>query len=221
MAFLQSSPPREPFLHAPASVLWLIGVMVAVHVAVTFGQVPDSVLQYLVLIPASFVDGTPLPVQLAPMVGYMFLHGGYLHLTFNCLWLLAFGPIVARRYGTGLFLGFFFLSGVVAALLYIAFNWGSTLPVIGASGAISGLMGAGLRMIRWPGEVTQARLAPLFSRPVIMFTVMWLITNLIFGVIGIDGQTVAWQAHMGGYFFGLIAIGFVDWLRFGRRYSAG
>jgi membrane associated rhomboid family serine protease len=54
-----------------------------------------------------------------------------------------------------------------------------------------------------------------------VFTGFWLITNLIFGLMGFDGQTVAWQAHMGGYLFGLFAIGAVDWLRFGRCYSAG
>ncbi len=219
MAFLQSAPPREPFLHAPASVLWLIGVMVAIHLAVTFGQVPEAVLDYLVLVPARLVDGAELPGQLVPLVGYMFLHGGALHLTVNCLWLLAFGPIVARRYGAGLFLGFFLASGIVAALLYLAFNWGSPVPVIGASGAISGLMGGGLRMIRWPGTISSARLAPILSRPILMFSALWLITNLVFGLMGFDGQSVAWQAHMGGYLFGLVAIGLVDWL--GRRYSAG
>jgi membrane associated rhomboid family serine protease len=217
MAFLQSTPPREPFLHAPASVLWLIGVMVAVHLAVYFGQVPDVVLDCLVLVPARLIDGTPLPGQITPFVGYMFLHGGAMHLTFNCLWLLVFGPIVARRYGAGLFLGFFFASGIVAALLYIAFNWGSPMPVIGASGAISGLMGGGLRMMQWPGVAPSARLAPILSRPIVMFSALWLVTNLIFGVIGIDGQIVAWQAHMGGYLFGLFAIGFVDWLARNRK----
>jgi len=221
MAFLQSAPPREPFLHAPASVLWLIGVMVAVHLAIYFGQVPEAVLEYLVFVPARLIDGTDLFGKLVPFVGYMFLHGGAMHLTFNCLWLLAFGPIIARRYGTGLFLGFFLLSGIVSALLYLAFNWGSTVPVIGASGAISGLMGGGLRMIRWPGSASPGRLAPIFSRQILVFTGFWLATNLIFGLMGFDGQTIAWQAHMGGYLFGLFAIGAVDWLRFGRRYSAG
>ncbi|MDR3528715.1 MAG: rhomboid family intramembrane serine protease [Rhizomicrobium sp.] len=221
MAFLQSAPPREPFLHAPASVLWLIGVMVAVHLAIYFGLVPEAVLDYLVFVPARLMDGTDLLGKLVPFVGYIFLHGGAMHLTFNCLWLLAFGPIVARRYGPGLFLGFFLLSGIVSALLYLAFNWGSTIPVIGASGAISGLMGGGLRMMRWPGTPSSGRLAPIFSRQILVFSGFWLITNLIFGLAGFDGQTIAWQAHMGGYLFGLVAISAVDWLRFGRRYSAG
>jgi len=221
MAFLQSTPPREPFLHAPASVLWLIAVMVAVHIAIYFGRVPDVVLEYLVLIPARFTDGTALAGQLVPLVGYMFLHGGFMHLTFNCLWLLIFGALVARRYGAVTFLAFFLASGVVAALFYLAFNWGSTVPVIGASGAVSGLMGAGLRMIPWRGEKPSTRLAPLLSRPIVMFSAVWLVTNAVFGLLGFDGQTIAWQAHMGGYFFGLVAIGAIDWLRFRRRYSAG
>jgi len=128
---------------------------------------------------------------------------------------------VARRYGAVTFLAFFLAAGVVAALFYLAFNWGSTVPVIGASGAVSGLMGAGLRMIPWRGEKPSTRLAPLLSRPIVMFSAVWLVTNAVFGLLGFDGQTIAWQAHMGGYFFGLVAIGTVDWLYFRRRYSAG
>jgi len=214
MAFLQSSPPREPFLHAPASVLWLIGSLVAVHLLAVYGFLPDAVWESLAFVPARLIEGGG-PSAYFSLVSHMFLHGGYLHLTMNCLWLLAFGPIVARRYGAGLFLALFFASGIAGALTHLAVNWGSPLAVIGASGGVSGLMGAGFRMIRWPGVHTSKRLVPLLARPILVFSAVWLITNLVFGIIGFGGQTIAWEAHMGGYFFGLFAISLVDRLRFG------
>ena len=82
-----------------------------------------------------------------PFVSYMGLHNDLTHLAINSLWLLAFGPIVARRFGGFLFLLFFLVCGVAGAATHLAFNWGSLVPVIGASGAISGLMAAGLRLL--------------------------------------------------------------------------
>lgn len=219
MAFLQSSPPREPFLQAPASVLWLIGVLVAVHLVFAFGLGSDQLWASLAFIPARFEAGLSASA-LWPLVTHMFLHGGALHLIMNCLWLLAFGPLVARRYGAGWFLALFFGSGIAGALTHLAFHWGSMDAVIGASGGVSGLMGAGFRMIRWPGVETTKRLVPLFARPILTFSALWLVTNLIFGIVGFDGQIIAWEAHVGGYLCGLLAIGLVDRLRFGA-YSAG
>jgi membrane associated rhomboid family serine protease len=86
--------------------------------------------------------------------------------------------------------------------------------MIGASGGISGLMAAGFRMMRWPGVPAGVRLVPIFSRPILMFSGLWMLTNLIFGLTGFgsgtSGDQIAWQAHMGGYLFGLLAIGLFD-----------
>ena len=131
----------------------------AIHVATGLapGTVTDEVSD-----PVSPSSRPVMPWRAAfgltvPLVSHMFLHGGFLHLTVNCLWFLAFGPIVARRYGTAMFLLFFFVCGVAGALTYLAFNWGSPEPVIGASGGISGLMAAGIRMLRWPNVPPLAR----------------------------------------------------------------
>ena len=155
-----------------------------------------------------------------PFVSYMGLHNDLTHLVINSLWLLAFGPIVARRFGGLLFLLFFLVCGVAGAATHLAFNWGSLVPVIGASGAISGLMAAGLRLqpsqAPW-AHAGEERLAPIFSRQIVMFTIVWLAINLVFGItgLGMGGETgqVAWQAHMGGYFAGLLLTGPFDRLR--------
>lgn len=146
-----------------------------------------------------------------PFVGYAFLHGDLSHVAINCLWLLAFGPIVARRWGPWLFLTIFFLCAIAAAFAHLATNWGSDNPVIGASGAISGLMGAGIRMLRariWIEGEPFPRLAPLFSGQIVVFTLFWLLANVLAGYtgIGMDAQVrlIAWQAHIGGFVAGLL-----------------
>ena len=217
MAFLQSRPPREPFLHAPAVVLGLIGVLVAIHLAVTFVPIPLKALEPYAFVPARYAEGAGPLALVVPLFSHMFLHGSFTHLIINCLWLLAFGPVVARRCGAVAFLAFFLACGAAGALAHLALNWGSSDGMIGASGGISGLMAAGFRMLRWPGVRYGSRLVPLLSRPILLFSAVWLVINFLFGISGFgtgtSGQLIAWQAHMGGYLFGLVAIGGFDRLR--------
>jgi membrane associated rhomboid family serine protease len=127
---------------------------------------------------------------------------------------------VARRFGALLFLLFFIVCGLAGAGTHLLFNWGDTVPVIGASGAISGLMAAGLRML--PGQLPwampgQTPLAPIFSRQIITFSLIWAGVNLLAGLtgLGMGGESglIAWQAHLGGYLAGLLLSGPFDRLR--------
>ena len=223
MAFLQSAPPRQPIFRAPPVVLWLIAALCVLHLLRVAQPLPapDLIIVKYALIPARYSQhiGT-LWERAVPFVTYMGLHNDLIHLGINCLWLLAFGPIVARRFGAVLFLVFFAVCGVLAAAAHLALNWGETLPVIGASGAISGLMAAALRMlptqIPWamPGETP---LAPIFSRQVLVFSLVWAAINVFAGVtgLGMGGETglIAWQAHLGGFAAGLLLAGVFDTLR--------
>ena len=231
MAFLQSAPARQPIFRAPAVVLWLIGTLAALHLArisrpddqadalvYEFGLYP---LRYShAFLESHMANPGTLWERAVPFVSYMGLHGSWTHLIINCLWLLAFGPIVARRFGSVLFLFFFVICGLAAAIFYLIFNWGSPVPVVGASGAISGLMAAGLRML--PGQApwvaqSEAPLAPLFSRQILVFTVLWTAINLMTAFTGLgmggEGGLIAWQAHLGGYVAGLLLSGVFDSLR--------
>jgi membrane associated rhomboid family serine protease len=215
MAFLQSEPAREPFLHAPPVVLWLIGAFVLIHVLTVLspGTIADPVLYGLSFVPARYSHPGDLFGLTIPLVSHMFLHGSFFHLAVNSLWFLAFGTIVARRYGSSLFLLFFFTCGIAGALTYLAFNWGSPEPVIGASGGISGLMAGGFRMLRWANVPVRHQLTPVLSRPVLVFTGFWVVTNLLLGFTGVGGmEQIAWQAHLGGYFCGLFLINGVEFL---------
>lgn len=234
MAFLQSAPPRQPIFRAPAVVLWLIGGLVALHglrVALPAALNQDMVYEYA-LIPARYSHafvasqtglssswpGTVLE-RAVPFLSYMGLHNDWTHLAINCFFLLAFGPVVARRLGPVLFLVFFLVCGVAGAFTYVGLNWGSLVPVVGASGAISGLMAAALRML--PGQAPWAQpdsapLAPIFSRQILIFTAVWVAINLLAGVTGLGlagSGLIAWQAHLGGYLAGLLLCGPFDALR--------
>ncbi len=213
MAFFQSTrPTNEPFLNAPASVLWLIVVILAAHaIRVTLAEP----LAYNIVVDYAFIPAQP--ADLLTYVSYLFLHGGFVHAFINSLWLLAFGPPVAWRLGTARFLVFYFLCGIAAALAHLASDWGSMVPVVGASGAISGLMGGAIRILyadRVALSVGEApALAPIFSRPVLFFSSVWLGVNIAVGVTGLglteQGELIAWVAHMGGYFAGLLGIGLI------------
>ena len=231
MAFLQSQPPRQPIFRAPPIVLWLIAGLTAAHAARAMlppARSADMIYQYA-LIPARYsrafldknmADPGTVWERAVPFFSYMALHSGWAHLAINCLWLLAFGPVVARRLGPVLFLVFFLVCGLFGALAQLAFSWGSPIPVVGASGAISGLMAAGLRML--PGQAPwakpdQAPLAPIFSRQILMFAGVWAAINLMAGLTGLgmggpDGP-IAWQAHLGGFLAGLLLCGAFDALR--------
>lgn len=231
MAFLQPVPPRQPIFRAPSVVLWLIGGLVALHVARISmpGNQQDAIIYQFGLYPwryshaflqSRMVDPGTLWERAIPFASYLGLHASWTHLVINSLWLFAFGPIVARRYGSMLFLLFFLVCGVAAAITYLAFNWGGALPVVGASGAISGLMAAALRML--PGQTPWAvpgetPLAPLFSRQLLVFTAIWAAINLLTGITGLgmagESGLIAWQAHLGGFVAGLLLSGPFDRLR--------
>jgi len=223
MAFLQSQPPREPFLHAPAAVLWLIAALVLAHIAraIAPAALSEEILAQYAFIPARYVHGVgpagSLVVLAVPFVSHMFLHGGFVHLGVNCLWLLACGPIVARRFGALLFYVFFAICGAAGAATCLALDWGSPNGIIGASGAISGLMGAAIRMYPLPGLRLGRSMAPILSRPILLFSGIWLAANFVFGLMGFrEGgqiQQIAWQAHAGGYLVGLVLAGVFDALQ--------
>jgi len=213
--FVEGKPARQPFLRAPASVLGLIGVLVAAHVLRVLAPpaIAEQVLNDYALDPARYSGHAAAGVlaNVLPLFTHMLLHANATHLAVNSVWLLAFGPIVARRYGGVAFVVFFVLCGLAGAAFFIALNWGDDVGVIGASGAISGLMGGAIRMMRLRQpymNVATMPLLPIWSSQVLGFSAVWLVINLVTGLTGVGtgGQIepVAWQDHMGGYLAGLI-----------------
>ena len=163
-------------------------------------------------------------------VTYAFLHGDWMHLGINCIWLLAFGSAVAWRFGTVRFLTFSALCAAAGAALHLVFHWGQVVPVIGASAALSGHMAAAIRFMFQPGaplglfrvggnaafKVPAHGLGEsLKDRRVVMFLLVWFGINIATGVVSSvgDGETIAWQAHIGGFLAGLMLFPLFDPVR--------
>ncbi len=226
MAFFQEGVPRQPFLRAPAAVVWLIAALAGAHALRVFAFAPqsDAIIMSYGFVPARYADlahglGPTSVLALAvPFVSYIFLHGSFTHLLVNSIWLLAFGPIVARRLGTLMFFVFFLVCGIAGAFVHLACNWGSPAPVVGASAAISGLMAAGFRMLPLSVAGERRELAPILSPRIVVWSLIWVGVNIVAGVSGLgtgaEMQLVAWQAHLGGYAAGLLLAGPFD--RLGR-----
>ena len=148
----------------------------------------------------------------------MFFHGGFLHILGNMWFLGVFGPNLERRIGHWRFLLFYILCGLIAALFYLFFNQQSTLPVIGASGAISGVLGGYL--VVFPNHKIRT-LLPIFifidiiSVPAIFFIGFWFLYQLLY--VG-AGTMVAYVAHIGGFVAGMFLIKF--FLRPGHYYDS-
>jgi membrane associated rhomboid family serine protease len=169
-------------------------------------------------------------VFLTPIT-YALLHGGWTHLAINGLTLSAFGAPVARRFGDMRFLLFLAGCAIAGALAHYVLHRFDATPVVGASAAISGTMAAVVRFAFNPGErlgengamrgrgPKAASLAELGgNRQAMFFLVVWFGVNFLLGVfpeVGGASETVAWEAHMGGFLFGLLTFGAFD--RFERR----
>ncbi len=160
-------------------------------------------------------------------VTYAFLHGGALHLGINTVWLAAFGSALARRFGPVRFLGFFAATAAAGALAHFGARWSDPIPLIGASGAISGCMAAAALFMFQPGApldrfggVAQAYRGPalglaeaMADRRVLGFLATWVAINLIMGLAGVPlgaSAEIAWEAHLGGFLGGLILFRFFD-----------
>jgi len=148
--------------------------------------------------------------QLVPFLSYMFLHGGFLHLLGNIWFLYIFGDNVEDKLGPSRFFAFYILSGMAAALIHLATNWHSPLPTIGASGAIAGVMGAYFLLFPRSRVLTMVPIFffPLFFElPAVFFLGYWALIQFFFASLS-HGQAggVAYQAHIGGFIFGLATI---------------
>lgn len=162
------------------------------------------------VIPRQFFElsgGGALPEVWFPFISATFLHGSWFHLLSNMLYLWVFGDNVEDRLGHGGYLLFYLAAGAAASLAHILTNPASPVPVIGASGAIAGVLG--IYFIFYP----QARVLTLIPIGFILttarisakfFLIFWFALQLlnVFLLAGANAQAVAWWAHIGGFIFG-------------------
>lgn len=161
---------------------------------------------------------SPIPLPMT-MITAMFLHGGVLHIFGNMLYLWVFGNNVEDNFGKLRFIIFYIACGLSASILHIIMNPSSPLPMIGASGAISGVLGA--YMLLYPfARVDTLVIFFIFIRiiplPAFLFIILWFIIQLM-GASSMSGN-IAWFAHIGGFIAGIILTPFFKRRRFGRYY---
>jgi membrane associated rhomboid family serine protease len=145
------------------------------------------------------------------LVTSMFLHGGWWHLIGNMLYLWIFGDNVEDLMGHGGFLIFYLITGIAAAASHIALNATSTLPMVGASGAISGVLGGYLVLFPRARIIS---IIPLFyffrivAVPAIVFLPLWFLIQFSSGLLslGVGGSGVAFWAHVGGFAAGVVLV---------------
>lgn len=224
----------EPVFNIPAGVAGMLAAIVAVHLVRTLlpEEMDFELLWTLAFIPAryggSFAADIPggHVAAVTSFVTYMLVHGDAVHLTVNSLWLLAFGSAVAKRAGTLRFVLFSIACGIAGALTHLAIYFGDVTPVVGASAAISGQMAAALRFLLAgrghisysPGSLAAIPLAPIgatLRNPSMLAVIaVWSGINLLFGLGYINFATgdanIAWEAHIGGFLFGLLCFGLFD-----------
>lgn len=227
--------------NVPAVVLAIIAVLAGVHailyLALSEEQASEFLLQFA-FIPARYSSGVavgePFPggfgADIWTFVTYAFIHADLTHLTFNCIWLLAFGSALARRFGAARFLVFSALTAAAGAVAHLALHFGEFSPMIGASAAISGAMGAATQFAFQKGgpistfrsgdEAAYHVPAEPFGRSlrnptVVVFLLVWFGSNLLFalGTLPLPGMpqgAIAWEAHIGGFLVGLLAFAAFD-----------
>jgi membrane associated rhomboid family serine protease len=199
--------PREPIFNAPGVALALVGLILGGYALQT--RFPMArVVEALAFSPQALAEG-----RWHVLLSALFVHGSWGHAFTNAGFALAFGTPVARFFGARgggvtMFCLFYLLCGVLSSLGYAALHPSEAVPLVGASGAVSGLMGAAARLIAGEGRVGQ-----ILSPPVLGLGGAWLAVNLVVGVLGggfmpgANGATVAWEAHLAGFLAGVLAIG--------------
>ncbi len=178
------------------------------------GQDDWFLMQYA-LVPAELLGGQdlppaiPVPIWLT-LISAMFLHGSILHVLGNMLYLWIFGDNVEDAMGPVRFLIFYLLCGALASLAQIAIGPGSSVPLVGASGAIAGVLAAYFMLYPYARVLT---LIPIFfflrlvAVPAVFLLGFWFILQVISGAGSLGSSSgVAWFAHIGGFIAGLILV---------------
>lgn len=229
---------HEPIFNIPATIVVLVVVLTAIHsirmvlpanldiwTIFAFGFVPARYASE-----SQFFGGLPggTGADVWTFATYALLHGDWVHLGVNVAWMVAFGTPVLRRLGTVRFFAISLVAAVAGAGLHLATHWGAPMPMIGASAAISGQMGAAARFA-FQRDVLFGRSGPdensRWRRPalslvaafrdirVFAFVAVWFAVNYVFGATDvIPGMSapIAWQAHVGGFLVGLLLFPLFD-----------
>ena len=229
--------PREPILTLPRALTAYVLLIAFIHLRVLLPpDLENWTIDAFAFIPKRY-DSTRLAIffpggtgaKIWTFVTYSLLHANLSHIGFNVLWLLPFGSALARRFGAIRFFAFMAVTAAAGALAHLLTHEHAVAPMIGASASVSGAMAAAIRFAFVQGsflsfnrgDAEAAARVPALSlmralrnTRVLGFLGVWFAVNIIFGIgsiaIGADGTSVAWQAHIGGFFAGLVLFSLFD-----------
>ncbi len=215
---IKDTVPRREFPYITWMIILLNGIVFLFEISL-----PEDSLKRLFylfgVVPARYTHpdwalmfGLPLN-DYWPFITNIFLHGGWVHFIGNMWMLYLFGDNVEDRMGHGRFLAFYMLSGLAASITHVAFNMHSTVPAIGASGAIAGVMGAYFVMFPTARVIT---LIPIFflpyfiEIPAFLYLGIWFASQIFSGTFSLltpeTGGGIAWWAHIGGFITGILLL---------------
>ncbi len=212
---------NPPIFNLPAAIKGLAFVLVGLHIFRIY-LLPDEYAQDFILlfaaIPARYGDlGGLIPYSFAAWytpLTHALIHADWGHLLINLAWLLAFGSPVARRLGTVRFLVFISVCALAGFGFHLATHLEGFNPMLGASGAISGCMGAAIRLQRDVEKPVLGLFQSFKNRGFLGFVLIWFLINLLIGfnpgLIAGEETQIAWQAHIGGFLSGLLLFKFFD-----------
>ncbi|MCZ2328610.1 rhomboid family intramembrane serine protease [Bartonella sp. F02] len=220
---------KEPLFNVPLIIVVLILFCFFIYFISQYFFSDQSYVKSL-----TFFSFVPVFFKTEPLVfsyttvSYSFMHGSLEHVAINMAWLLVFGSPLAQRCGGLRFVFFWIFTAVISALTYYMFHQNSAVPLVGASGAISGMMGAIARYGFNPvflnsNTQNKEKFIPLWSlkkvfssKTTLTYIGLWFIINFITGLFPFlfkgESVSIAWEAHVGGLVSGLLFIGFFDTL---------
>jgi membrane associated rhomboid family serine protease len=211
----------------PGIILLAIGLCIAVFVLQTYVLSGEQSVEFLwnfAFIPArmSQYGGWYSPAAWLTTVSYSFMHGSIAHIALNMIWLAAFGSPLAARIGPLRMALFWIATSIAAVMTHFAVYPDSMAPLVGASGAVSGMMGAAARFgfrrsttrnsAAFVGDILPIGVA-LRMRIVLTFLGVWFVTNIVTGLLSVgveNSASIAWEAHIGGFVIGFFGISLFD-----------
>ena len=216
----------SPRKKVPWMTLWIVSVNIGVFLYQTlisprglqfhveaYGLVPSHLFSE----PADLISSAPRFFEFLKFFSAMFMHGGFFHLAQNMLFLIVFGRGLEAALGGRSFLVLYLISGILASIAHVYFFPQSTAPLVGASGAISGVLGAYLMLFPHFRVLT---LIPIFFYvttiriPAAFFLGLWFLMQVLNSRMG---GMVAWYAHIGGFLAGFVLVRFFILLRPKRK----
>ena len=223
--FEMTGPRRRGLIgDVPAPVVWLAGLLAAIYFAMALAPaaLEAALSERFGLDPFRMTLGARAPGgwtgAVAPVFTHLLIHASAAHLFFNLLWLVVFGTPIARRLRSAIRFNLFFLMCAAAGGLFFSlFHLRDATLLVGASGGITGLLGGLVRFAfhrPYSKRVSAKGVLPLTDRSVLTWSAVVILMNAsiaVFGAgLGAGDANIAWEAHVGGYLFGLILFPLFD-----------